>query len=298
MNLFVTGASGFVGNHLIKELSGCEAVDNIFALYRRKEQIPFLPKVNPVLGDLSSLPEKLDARIDIVLHLAGYYKTESKKLCYEINVQGTRNVISLCKRNNIPKILYFSTINVDLKSKGCYGQTKLVAEEEVIDSGLEYMIVRPSLVYSGRTGSLGKIISYAEKLPAVPVFGSGKAKEQPIHINELTALTIAMIKDFKPGKILYAAGKEPITFKELVADIGRGLKKRTRIMPIPAKPVYWLVKLIEKTGIHPGISSEQVAHMSEDLTADMTETLSLYPVELKSFKERMAMLSASSNSAR
>jgi hypothetical protein len=50
-----------------------------------------------------------------------------------------------------------------------------------------------------------------------------------------------------------------------------------------------LLKLIEKTGLNPGISSEQVAHMSEDLTADMSETLALYPVELKSFEERMDM---------
>jgi NADH dehydrogenase len=288
MNVFVTGASGFVGTNLIKSLSTFEAVDNIFALYRKKEQIALLPKVNPVLGDLSSLPDlKLGARIDILVHLAGYFKTESKKLCENINVQGTKNAITLCKNNNIQKILFFSTINVDLKSKGNYAKSKLMAEEEVRSSGLEYMILRSSLIYSGRSGSLGKIISYAEKLPVVPVFGSGKAKEQPIHIEELTELTLAMIKDFNPGKTLYAAGKEPMPFKELVTSIGKGLHKKTSILPIPAKPVYWLLKLFEKIGLHPGISSEQVAHMSEDLTADMSETLALYPVDLKPFEERM-----------
>lgn len=287
MNVFVTGASGFVGTHLVKALSESKKVDNIFALYRKKEQIAFLPKVNPVIGELSSLSEmKLDARIDILVHLAGYFKTESKKLCEEINVQGTKSTVALCKNNNIPRILFFSTINVDLKSRGNYAMSKLLAEEEVKNSGLEYMILRPSLIYSGRSGSLGRIISYAEKLPLVPVFGSGKAKEQPIHIDELIALTLAILNDFKPGKTLYAAGLEPMSFKELVAVIGKGLNKKTRVLPIPAKPVYWLLKLIEKTGLNPGISSEQVAHMSENLTADMSETLALYPVELKSFEER------------
>jgi len=290
MNIFVTGASGFVGTHLIKALSEAEIVDNIFALYRKKEQIAFLPKVIPVLGELSSLTDlKLDAKIDISVHLAGYFKTESKKLCEEINVQGTKSVVTLCKNNDIPKILFFSTINVDLKSKGNYAKSKLSAEEEIKNSGLEYMILRPSLIYSGRAGSLGKIITYAEKLPFVPVFGSGKAKEQPIHIEELIKLTLLMINDFKPGKTLYAAGKEPMSFKELVAVIGKGLNKKTGILPIPAKPVYWVLKLIEKTGLNPGISSEQVAHMSEDLTADMSETLDLYPVELKLFEERIVV---------
>ncbi len=289
MNIFVTGASGFVGTSLVKAMSEDAHIDNIFALYRKKEQIPFIPKVNPVIGDLDSLPGvQLDGKADMLVHLAGYFKTESKTLCEKINVQGTRNAIELCRNNGINRILFFSTINVDLKAKGRYAESKLKAEDEVKGSGLEYMIIRPSLIYRGREGSLGKIIGYVEKLPAVPVFGSGKAKEQPIHIDELVELTMAMIKDFRPGKTLYAAGKDAMPLKEMIGIIAGTRNKKAKLLQIPAKPVYWLLKLIEKTGIHPGISSEQVAHMSEDLSADMAETLALYPVAMRSFEEHMA----------
>ena len=84
---------------------------------------------------------------------------------------------------------------------------------------------------------LNKIIRYSDKLPFVLVFGSGKAKEQPIHLNELTALTIAAIKDFKPGLTLYAAGKEALSFRQLVKTIGNSLGKKAWVMPIPSKPV-------------------------------------------------------------
>jgi nucleoside-diphosphate-sugar epimerase len=268
-------------------------VDNIFALYRRKEQIPFLPKVNPVMGDLETLPQiNPDARIDILIHLAGYFKTESQSLCEQINVQGTKNAIALCKNRNIPRILYFSTINVNLKAKGFYACSKLAAEDVIKTSGLEYMIIRPSLIYQARTGSMGRIIGYVEKLPLVPVFGSGRAKEQPIHIREMIALTISMIKDFKPGLTLYAAGKDALPFKELVKAIGRSRGRKARILPIPALPVYWMLKFVEKIGIRPGVSSEQVAHMREDLTADMSETLKLYPVELRPFEEHLSEITA------
>lgn len=289
MNIFVTGASGFVGTRLVEALSENAHIENIFALYRKKEQIPFIPKVNPVIGDLDSLSGvQLDGKADMLVHLAGYFKTESKSLCEKINVQGTRNAIALCRNNGIKRFLFFSTINVDLKAKGCYAESKLKAEDEVKSSGLEYMIIRPSLIFREREGSLGKIIGYVEKLPAVPVFGSGKAKEQPIHIDELVELTMAMIKDFKPGKTLYAAGRDAMPFKGMVGIIAGTRNKKGRLLPIPAKPVYWLLKLIEKTGIHPGISSEQVAHMSENLSANMAETLALYPVAMKSFEEHMA----------
>nr|MBP7177292.1 NAD(P)-dependent oxidoreductase [Thermoclostridium sp.] len=141
MNIFITGASGFIGKELVQALSEDTAVDNLFVLYREKEQIPFIPKVNPILGDLEKLPEiKTDAEINVLVHLAGYYKTESKALCENVNVQGTKNVLEFCKTNNIPKILFFSTINVDLKPKGCYATSKLAAEKEIWDSGLDYMI--------------------------------------------------------------------------------------------------------------------------------------------------------------
>lgn len=288
MNVMVTGASGFIGTHLIEAMSKDASVDNIFALYRNKEQIAFLPKANPVIGDLDLLPSiKVDARIDIIVHLAGYFKTESKSLCEKINVQGTENTISFCRNNNIPRIIFFSTININLKTKGRYAASKAEAEEIVKNSGIEYMIARPSLVYGGRAGSLGRIIGFAEKFPVLPVFGSGKAKEQPIHIDELVELTLMMIKDFKPGVELYAAGRDAMPFSVLVKTIGNCIGKKVRIMPIPAKPVYWLIKLVERIGLHPGISSEQVAHMSQDLAADMAETLKLYPVELKPFEENI-----------
>lgn len=288
MNVFITGASGFVGRHLVKALSGDSAVDNIYALYRKEEQIAFVPKVNPVIGDLDKLPEiNPDARIDIFVHLAGYFKTESRKLCENVNLQGTKNAIKFCKNNGVRRILFFSTINVDLKTKGNYANTKLMAEEEIKKSGLEYMIVRPALIYEGRTGSLGKIMDYVEKLPFVPVFGNGNAKEQPIHIDELVSLTVAMIKDFRPGTILYAAGKEAMTMRDMIKIIARTMNRKARVLPVPAKPVHAVLRLLEKANIHIGISSEQVAHMSEDLAADMTGTLKLYPVELKSFEENI-----------
>lgn len=198
MKYFVTGATGFIGKELARQLRA--QGDDVIALVRNPQKAGDLTALGVQLaqGDITER-ETLRAPmtgVDGVYHVAGWYKigTRDKSGGMKINVEGTRNVLETMRDLNIPKGVYTSTLAVYSNTHGkqvCedyrydgkhiseYDRTKWVAHYEVaeplIKQGLPLVIVQPGLVYgSGDTSSVREnIIAYLKrKLPAIPADSS------------------------------------------------------------------------------------------------------------------------------
>jgi len=124
-------------------------------------------------------------------------------------------------------------------------------------------------------------------LPLIPVFGDGKKIEQPIHISELVDFLHQAIHSSESGQTVEVGGHDPITFNELVKTIGSVFNKQVRLCHLPATPLIGTVKFLEKLKLPLGITSEQICHLDEDLSVDMTRALSLYNVKLSPFEEHL-----------
>ena len=193
MKYFITGATGFIGGRLARQLR--EAGHEVIAVVRNPEKAKDLSDIGVVLhkGDVT---EKESMRkpmtgVDGVFHVAGWYKVgvRDKSQAYAINVEGTRNVLELMKELNISKGVYTSTLAVNSDTHGIeadeayhftgkhisvYDQTKAEAHDiavKMIQEGLPLVIVQPGLVYGpGDTSSVRtSFIQYlTKKLPVMP----------------------------------------------------------------------------------------------------------------------------------
>jgi nucleoside-diphosphate-sugar epimerase len=193
MKYFITGATGFIGGRLARQLR--EAGHEVIAVVRNPAKAQELAQLGVTLhqGDVT---EKESMRkpmtgVDGVFHVAGWYKVgvRDKSQAYAINVQGTRNVLELMKELNIPKGVYTSTLAVNSDTRGVeadenyhftgkhisvYDQTKAEAHGvavKMIKEGLPLVIVQPGLVYGpGDTSSARtSLIQYLTKqLPVMP----------------------------------------------------------------------------------------------------------------------------------
>ena len=193
MKYFITGATGFIGGRLARQLR--EAGHEVIAIVRNPAKAQDLAQLGVTLhqGDVT---EKESMRkpmtgVDGVFHVAGWYKVgvRDKSQAYAINVQGTRNVLELMKELNIPKGVYTSTLAVNSDTYGVevderyhftgkhisvYDQTKAEAHDiavKMIADGLPLVIVQPGLVYGpGDTSSVRtSFIQYlTKKLPVMP----------------------------------------------------------------------------------------------------------------------------------
>jgi len=193
MKYFITGATGFIGGRLARQLR--KAGHEVIAVVRNPAKAQDLAQLGVTLhqGDVT---EKESMRspmtgVDGVFHVAGWYKVgvRDKSQAYAINVEGTRNVLELMKELKISKGVYTSTLAVNSDTHGVeadenyhfngkhisvYDQTKAEAHDvavKMIKDGLPLVIVQPGLVYGpGDTSSVRvSLIQYLKKqLPVMP----------------------------------------------------------------------------------------------------------------------------------
>lgn len=193
MKYFITGATGFIGGRLARQLR--EAGHEVIAIVRSPGKAQDLAQLGVTLHE-GDVTEKESMRkpmtgVDGVFHVAGWYKVgvRDKSQAYAINVQGTRNVLELMKELNIRKGVYTSTLAVNSDTHGVeadesyhftgkhisvYDQTKAEAHDvavKMMKEGLPLVIVQPGVVYGpGDTSSfcVSWIQYLTKQLPVMP----------------------------------------------------------------------------------------------------------------------------------
>lgn len=206
MKILVTGASGFLGGHLIREL--IKRGYSVTSMARRTSNIKKLEGTEIRYGDLLDESSLIEATkgIDIVVHLAAYYTFSGKKELYKkVNVEGTKSLCEAALRNNVKRIIYCSSTeaigpvknppgneNTEPNPQYEYGRSKLMAEEVVKSyrgKGLEHTIIRPTGIYGPENVndvSYWFITSFANRsLVTRFIVGSGKNLIQFVHVDDV-----------------------------------------------------------------------------------------------------------------
>lgn len=228
MRYFVTGATGFVGSHVVRQL--IEGGHQVVAVVRNPAKAQELVKLGAtvVQGDVTdkeSMREPM-RNTDGVFHIAGWYKigVKDKSDGEKINIQGTRNVLELMKELGIPKGVYTSTLAVNSDTHGKevdesyhftgkhlseYDRTKWVAHYEVADpmiaAGLPLVIVMPGVIYGPEDTSSVRttFIQYLQrKLPMLP----GGTTFSWAHVDDIARGHILAMEKGKVGESYIIAG--------------------------------------------------------------------------------------------
>lgn len=230
--VLITGGTGFLGRATVRRF--LDAGYAVRVLTRGSwpfEQNPRLERVNGGMSNVTALREATDG-CDVVVHLAA--RKNDERDSEAVNVEGTRRLCDEAKRAGAKKIVYVSTQSAALRHRGTYGETKLRAESIVRDSGLAFVILRPSLVYGDADAGVFSTIEKLSTLPFVPVFGDGKAVFRPIHVEDVAAAIMASANEASAvGKTLDLGGPDTVSFDELIRRVhtSRGVERRIVHMP-------------------------------------------------------------------
>lgn len=290
MKYFVTGATGFVGNHVVRQLvaQGHEVVVSV----RSPEKATDLAELDVTItqGDVTEKESMRAAMqgVDGVFHIAGWYKigVRDKSDAARINIQGTRNVLELMQELGIKKGVYTSTLAVNSDTHGVlvdetyhyhgrhlseYDRTKWVAHYEVaepmIAAGLPLVIVMPGLIYGpGDTSSVRTtLIQYLRrKLPLLPA----KTAFSWAHVDDIARGHILAMEQGQVGESYIIAGPTytMIEGMQLAQKITGIPMPRLRASPGMMKAMSATMGIVEKVFPVPADYSAEYLRISAGVT--------------------------------
>ncbi|MFB5647872.1 MAG: SDR family oxidoreductase [Candidatus Nitrosomaritimum aestuariumsis] len=214
IQVVVTGASGFVAKNVRKHLSLNEF--NLISISRKNFQ-----KLKKETKIVSSDYKEKDILPKIknsyaLIHLVGIGKQSIKNDYNSINLGFTKKIIDLCKKAYIKKIIFTSGLGVSKTTSLGYFISKYRAEQQIIESGLNYTIFRPSYIV-GKDDLLTKYLKNQIKTKEIKIPGSGNYSIQPIYINDVSKVIAKSLLDNRfEKKTLDLVGSESLTFQEYV----------------------------------------------------------------------------------
>ncbi len=235
----VIGGNGYIGRGLVKKLK----LNNFDVTVLLRKNIPEYESKN-IVGDLldkECLLKKV-RNFDLVVNLASIIRTVHKGR-YQENILGLQNVIDAMGANSIKRIIYLSTQNVNLASQGYYAASKDLCEKTLQKSSLDYVIIRPSIVYGiDKQNDFYRLINLIDKWRVVPIIGSGENKMQPVLKDDLISVIIMAAKDFNKNQIIEVNGKDTVSMNQIISYISRSLK----VVPIKIHAPLAIFKIFRK----------------------------------------------------
>jgi len=311
-SVFVTGATGFVGRAMVRELLAkglrpvclVRSADKLRAQHRDVDPERFTPIVGR-LSDRSALREAADLS-QAAIHLVGIIIARPLRgqTFRRIHVEGTRSVVDAVQRASIRRYLHMSALGTRPDAASAYQRTKWAAEEYVRRSGLDWSIFRPSLIH----GAEGEFMQLMKRFmcglvpPMIPYFGSGRAKVQPVSVKDVAHCFVRAL--FEPpsiGKVFPLGGPKAYSWVELYNACRALMPNAKHWKPIISQPVA-VAKLTAFLGqpfmalaetIVPSMrvfrfDAGQVQMSQEDNTCDHTIAERVFGLTMRSFEDELA----------
>lgn len=271
MKILILGAAGLVGQNLLKELD-LQGFRDVIAVDRNSKKLNSLKASYPGLttqtADLGSEFDNFDnifQQVDLVIMLQARITGTDFSQFYNDNVLTTKNSIKAMKRHNVSNLILVSSSVVKSQANDFYSKTKRTQEALVLDSKLNFQILRPTLMFGKFDEKhLGWLTKFMSVFPIFPVPGDGKFKRQPLFVNDFCKIILSMIKKPQMGQTFNISGLEVVTFIDMIKTIKKVKKAKTVILKVPFPIFYLSLFIVEKIIPSPPFTTQQLSALIID----------------------------------
>jgi NADH dehydrogenase len=238
MHVAVTGAFGYSGRYIAKRL--LDAGHSVVTLTNSGRRTnPFGDRI-VVHPFHFAEPDRLARSLRGVETLINTYwvRFDHRLFTHAQAVANTLILFQAAREAGVRRVVHVSITNPDIQSELPYFRGKAQLEQALMDLGVSYCILRPTVLFGKEDVLINNIAWTLRRLPVFGVFGSGEYRLQPIYVDDL-ALAATEKATSLHNEILNAIGPETFTYRELVKTTGQILGCRRPVLSVPPRLGYW-----------------------------------------------------------
>ncbi|WCB96839.1 nucleotide-sugar epimerase [Baekduia alba] len=236
--LLLTGATGLVGSRVLRRLTAARIP--VRCLVRDPRRLgPERVRVQIALGDLADPPSFRNALrgVTTVVHLAAAIRDQPRGSIEELNGIATWRMVQAAEAAGVRRFVFFSALGASAHDRTRFLRAKALAEEAVVASDLEHVVVAPSIIYAPGDVFMTLLSRMAAIAPVVPVSGSGRAEYQPIWADDVADCVMALLRDDAappPARNRYElGGPETLTYTQITELLLRAAGRPRRLVHVP-----------------------------------------------------------------
>jgi nucleoside-diphosphate-sugar epimerase len=233
MKIAVTGAFSYSGKYITRRLlARGEEVITLTGHPNRPDPFGGRVKAYPLDFDESSMACSLQG-VDVLVNTY-WVRFDKDQNTQPRAVENTRKLVNAARAAGVRRIVHISITNPSAESHLPYFWGKAANEKAVIDSGLGYAILRPTVLVGDEDILINNIAYFLRRFPLFLLPGNGSYKLQPVHVDDVAALAVEAVYS-RDDYIVDAVGPDIFTFKEMVQLIGEKVGARRPMISFPPR---------------------------------------------------------------
>jgi len=249
IKLMLVGGAGLVGQNLVARLI-LKGFDNIYVIDKHENNLKILknlhPNVSVLFADISIEGKWqeffTDVNPDVVVMLQAQIGGLFREDFINNNVTSTQLILNLMRINSTPYLIHISSSVVESSSVDFYTETKKLQERLVINSGINNIVLRPTLMFGWFDRKhLGWLSRLMKRTLVFPIPGSGKYPRQPLYVGDFCNIIISCIDNNNIKGVYNISGFEKINYIDIIKSIKKITNSRTLIVKVPFYLFYLLL---------------------------------------------------------
>tara|TARA_Y100000590_G_scaffold464687_1_gene634757 strand:- start:1472 stop:2434 length:963 start_codon:yes stop_codon:yes gene_type:complete len=265
IEILVFGASGQIGRNLLRKLARKNF--RITVVTRNIHTKGYVLKSQANAGWINIIEletfnyEKLNEIFknkDICINLIGILTDKNKFSFNNIHCLLPKKLAELAKKNNLKQFIHLSALGIEDAKNSKYALSKLNGEIEIKNAFENYVILKPSIVYSIDDKFTTKLMSMLKLLPIFPIYYEGKTIFYPIHVTDMCEIIEKVIENDYKSQTIECIGPENISFKEIIEKILKSLEIKRFLLPTPLFIANMIATFFEISMKNPLLTKDQL----------------------------------------